>query len=227
MADQQKFQITSSSGQEYIDRTGQVLTPAFHDDPVFRWLLHNHPPSKYQPVLATFFRSLFLQASLNRATFIEVNEFSCCSILMPPGAMLDNPRTLLGAGVIPILFTVGPAALKRAMFDFASGAESMMEKVLTKEEKTKHWYVFIMGTAVNRRRQGFASSLLIHMQEYARSDGRPLWLEATTAKSRDLYSKHGFITVGEVVLGKGEVNPKGLTEKGGQGVTIWAMYWRP
>ncbi|KAI1213719.1 uncharacterized protein F4807DRAFT_408820 [Annulohypoxylon truncatum] len=226
MAPQQKFQITSGS-KEYINRTIQVLTPAFQNDPVFAWLLHNYPLSKHQSVLAKLFRAFFTQASLNKAIFIEVDDFSCCSVLIPPGASLDNPRTLLRAGLIPALFTIGPGSFKRSMFEYSSGAEPMIEKALTKEEQKNHWYVFIMGTAVDRRRQGFASSLLVHMQERATSDGRPLWLEATTPNSRNLYSKHGFVTVGEVVLGKGKVGPDGLARKGGQGITIWSMYWRP
>jgi GNAT superfamily N-acetyltransferase len=103
----------------------------------------------------------------------------------------------------------------------------MMPKALTKAEQDKHWYVFIMGTAVDRRKQGLAGALLRYMQDCARSDGRVLWLEATTEYSRDLYSKHGFTSVGEVVLGKGQVGPGGLPKKGGEGVTIWSMYWRP
>ncbi|KAK3374796.1 hypothetical protein B0H63DRAFT_480895 [Podospora didyma] len=84
-----------------------------------------------------------------------------------------------------------------------------------------------MGTAADRRRQGLASELLVYMQEQARSDGRPLWLEATTKYSRDLYLKYGFTIVGEAVLGKGKVGPDGLKKKGGEGITTWLMFWRP
>jgi GNAT superfamily N-acetyltransferase len=98
---------------------------------------------------------------------------------------------------------------------------------LTQAEQKEHWYVFIMGTAEDRRRQGLAGTLLEQMQGLARSDGRPLWLEATTAYSRDLYLKHGFTAVGEAGLGKGTVGADGLPAKGGDGVTIWGMVWRP
>lgn len=103
----------------------------------------------------------------------------------------------------------------------------MHAKVFTKAEQKKHWYLFIMGTALNRRRQGLASELLVYAQNQARSDGRPVWLEATTGVSRDLYLKHGFTTVSEVILGKGKVGTDGLPQKGGEGVTIWLMFWRP
>lgn len=102
-----------------------------------------------------------------------------------------------------------------------------MKKAFTKAEQHEHWYVFIMGTAVDKRRQGHASTMLTHMQNRARDDGRPIWLEATTDYSRKLYLKHGFTLVGDVVLGKGKVGQDGLPKKDGEGITIWSMFWRP
>lgn len=84
-----------------------------------------------------------------------------------------------------------------------------------------------MGTAVDRRRQGLASAALQDVMQRARNDGRPVWLEATTRESMQLYTRHGFETVGEVVLGEGAVDAYGQPSKGGQGVTIWCMCWRP
>ncbi|KAI1773139.1 hypothetical protein F4818DRAFT_118939 [Hypoxylon cercidicola] len=221
---QPKLQITSGR-KEYIDRSVQLLTSAFDKDPIFRWLLHNLPPSEYQSVLSKIFRAFLTQGSLNNGVFFEVGDFGCCSLLMPPGGRMENSSTMLRAGLIPYLFTIGPGPLKRALFEYTS--EPMLKKAFTKEEQKMHWYVFIMGTATDRRRQGLAGALLVHMQDQVRNDGRPLWLEATTKYSRDFYSKHGFETVGEPVLGKGYVGPDGLTEKNGEGVTIWPMFWRP
>lgn len=117
------------------------------------------------------------------------------------------------------------------MFDYASATEHMMKKVFTKQEQKNHWYwyVFIMGTAKDRRRQGLANALLVHMQDRCRSEahGRPIWLEATTEGSRELYLQHGFQIVGDIVLGKGKVGSDGLPQKEGEGVTIWSMVWRP
>lgn len=117
------------------------------------------------------------------------------------------------------------------MFEYATATESMMKDVFTKEEQRnkRYWYVFIMGTAVNRRRQGLANALLVHMQDRCRgeADGRPIWLEATTELSRELYLKHGFRIVGEIVLGKGKVGSDGLPQNQGEGLKIWSMLWRP
>lgn len=102
-----------------------------------------------------------------------------------------------------------------------------MKQVFTKDEMKKHWYVFIMGTSVDRRRQGLASALIVGMQNRARVDGRPLWLEATTESSLALYLKHGFQNHGEIILGKEKVGRDGLPKKNGEGIVIWSMSWRP
>jgi GNAT superfamily N-acetyltransferase len=103
----------------------------------------------------------------------------------------------------------------------------MKERILTKQERKKHWYVFIMGTSIDRRRQGLGGVLLENMKERARADERPLWLEATTELSLALYLKHGFQNHGEVILGKGKVGRDGLPKKDGEGIVIWSMSWRP
>ncbi|KAI1108276.1 hypothetical protein F5Y14DRAFT_436897 [Nemania sp. NC0429] len=63
--------------------------------------------------------------------------------------------------------------------------------------------------------------------ELARADKKPVWLEVTTKESLQLYSRHGFETVGEMVFGKGEVGSDGLPSEERPGVSVWSMYWRP
>jgi predicted acetyltransferase len=113
------------------------------------------------------------------------------------------------------------------MFEYSSPLEALKKQTFSKSELKRHWYIFIMGTAVDCRRRGHARRWLTHVQNQAREDKLPIWLEATTAISRDMYTKYGFSSAGEAVLGKGKVDDKGLTKKGGEGVTIWSMYWRP
>jgi len=74
---------------------------------------------------------------------------------------------------------------------------------------------------------GLCSTLVGELQDIARKDGCPLWLEATTAYSRDIYERLGFEIIEEIVLGQGQVGEDGLRKKGGEGVRVWGMIWRP
>lgn len=90
-------------------------------------------------------------------------------------------------------------------------------------------YLTIIGTSPARQGQGLGSALLRRMQ--AMAGARPIWLEASSAGSRRLYERHGFVVVEEVVVGRGRVGADGLAkgagvEGEGEGVTFWAMVWR-
>ncbi|KAI1734396.1 hypothetical protein F4680DRAFT_438631 [Xylaria scruposa] len=222
---QQRFTVTLG-GKERVDRTVDVLGPAFEFDPIFRFELQNFSLSEQKKLLPKLFHSFFFANAINDGMLLEVDNFGSCAILMPPGRTNDNLWTVLRAGLIPSIFTLGPAACKRIVLDYPGANKTAMATVLTKEEQKEHWYIFIMGTAVDRRREGLASALLVYMQQKARSDGRPLWIEATTVTSRDLYKKHGFKVVTEITLGKGQVGADGLVKRDGEGVKVWPMVWR-
>jgi hypothetical protein len=83
------------------------LTPAFIGDPVFTWLLHTTDSKKHGAVLPKLFRGFFTQCALNGSIFLEVDDYGCCGVLMPPGATVQNPWTMLQAGLIPALWNPG------------------------------------------------------------------------------------------------------------------------
>ncbi|KAI0403209.1 hypothetical protein F4802DRAFT_320853 [Xylaria palmicola] len=232
-----------------IDKFIQVLAPAFLGDPLYTWFLKDFPMSEHKALLRKLFSALLRQASLNNGVFLEAGGFGSCGLLMPPGSRLENPWTMLQAGLVPALWALGPGTFKvrlwlvswlvfhgsgdshataqRLIIDFAGDVESIFKKGLTKEEHANHWYGAFMGTAIDRRGQGLGTSIFSHMQQRARSDGRPLCFEAGTTRNRDLYLRHGSKIVGEFVVGKGQVGPDGMPKRHGEGITIWPMVWRP
>lgn len=95
-----------------------------------------------------------------------------------------------------------------------------------KEYRGYH-YLFFIGTDFHARRQGLASQMVARYREQLVERDLPMWLEATTLRSRDIYAKCGFEVVREIVLGKGTHAASGVKERGGPGVSIWTMIWRP
>lgn len=84
-----------------------------------------------------------------------------------------------------------------------------------------------MCTVPGRRQSGLSSAIIQYVQDCARNDGTPFWLEAGSPESRQLYLKYGFEDMGEAVIGQGTVDRHGLPKKDGEGITIWPMVWRP
>ncbi|CAG9940184.1 unnamed protein product [Clonostachys rosea f. rosea IK726] len=216
-----------SGGKELLERTVQILTPAFEDDPVYNWLLCDLPEPKRKAMLQKLLSGFLTQGSLNGGIFIQAENFASCGLFMPPNTSMENVWTLPSAGIFTALWEIGIGCFKRAMVEYNGSVEPLMKKAFTKTEQKEHWYVFIMATDVDRRRKGHASKLLAHLQDRAREGKHPIWLEATTDASRELYLKLGFEVVGDIVLGKGEVRDDGLLKDDGEGITIWSMLWRP
>jgi GNAT superfamily N-acetyltransferase len=116
------------------------------------------------------------------------------------------------------------------LFEFESQANAIKRKHLrdAKGQPIKEfYYLWFIATDRPARGQGLAAKVVTKWQEKAASEGQAVWLEATTAKSRDVYARCGFKAVGEISLGKGTHAASGAYEKGGPGVTVWAMLWRP
>lgn len=90
-----------------MERTTQVLTSVFLGDPVYTWLLHTTDPENHVSALPKLLRALFTQCALNGSIFIEVDDYGCCSVLVPPGSTVENPWTMLQAGLIPALWNPG------------------------------------------------------------------------------------------------------------------------
>lgn len=112
---------------------------------------------------------------------------------------------------------------------YPNAKKTAIRRVLTKDEQKAYWYIYILATNKDRRREGLAGKILTEMKKKSQEDGRPMYIEATTVVSRNLYLKHGFSLDEDaiLILGKGQVNENGLPQEGGSGVSIWPMVWRP
>ncbi len=80
-----------------------------------------------------------------------------------------------------------------------------------------------------RFRRGLASSIIAEYQEKMKKngDGRPIWLEASTERARNVYLRRGFRVAEVMHFGVGTHAADGTFKEGGEGVQSTAMYWSP
>ncbi|KUJ21381.1 acyl-CoA N-acyltransferase [Mollisia scopiformis] len=225
----------TKGGRERVPQASALFAEAFATDPVITYILHNMPESKRLTYLPKYFNALLTAAALNDATFIEIDDFKSCVTMMHPGKKVDNPWTLIPAGLVQMLFDIGFGPCWRMLFEFSPMTDRCKLKGLRGQKK--YFYVFFTATASSAQGQGLCTKLLNHWQDIASREKVPMWLEATTEKSMKIYAKCGFEVVERMTLGKGKVEPKGLkpVKEGGsvkgkeelEGVPIWAMVWWP
>jgi GNAT superfamily N-acetyltransferase len=146
-------------------------------------------------------------------------------VFLPPGHRIDNPWTLLPAGIFQVLWKLGIAGCNRTLREFEPAVTALQRKELG--DSTHFYYLFIIATRDDARGRGLSSALARRLQDRAAREDAPVWLEATTEASARLYAKLGFKSVGKVILGKGVAAPDGSREQGGAGVPVDCMVWRP
>jgi len=215
----------TTGGKECVHQASDLYKDAFRDDPVFIYMLSRLTDEERYSNLYTYFRGLMTASALNGGIFEEAEDWSSCSVLIPPGKRADNPWTLLPSGILRLLWMLGIAGCRKMLVEFTGLSDAAKKKGL-KGQKL-YYYVFFVATTKEARGKGLSSALLRKAQERGEKEGLPVWLEATTDYSMKLYSSLGFELVEPMVLGKGKVGSDGRPKKDGEGVTCYAMVWWP
>jgi GNAT superfamily N-acetyltransferase len=216
----------TTGGRERIPTTASLYATSFRSDPVITYLLSTLSPPERHAYLGEYFTRLATAAALNSAIFSEASDYASISIVLLPGKSVDNPWTLIPAGLFSVLWKLGLRGCWRMLGEFEPATGAVRQKALG-GYRANFYYLFFVATREDARGKGLSSALIKRLQERAAEDGLPVWLEATTEYSSRVYAKLGFERVETVVLGKGHADADGTALKGGSGVPIYCMVWWP
>jgi ribosomal protein S18 acetylase RimI-like enzyme len=166
------------------DATAGLLHAAFRDDPVSRWLFPQDADcDRAHPALWT----AFLDVSLAHGT-VHVTQGGDGAALwysVAGGAMAGED--LLGK----LLADVDPAG----------GRLQTLGELTEHVHPVERDHAYLQGIVVSPGRQGggVGTALLRHMLARCDEAGLPAYLEASSARSRALYERHGFAFLGTAV----------------------------
>lgn len=215
----------TTGGKDRVPQASSLYEGAFRNDPVIAYMCCNLTTEARNAWLYIYFTGLLTAAGLNGALFDEADDWSSCSVIMAPGQRVDNPWTLMQAGLPRIVRKLGFKGCARMLWEYTPLTDAAKAKGL--KGQSKYYYVFFLATREDARGRGLSSALMEKAKERARAENVPLWLEATTEYSWKLYARLGFETVERMVLGEGSVGGNGEVKNGGEGVPIWGMVWWP
>ncbi|MEW9552441.1 GNAT family N-acetyltransferase [Nonomuraea sp. NPDC050783] len=169
-----------------------VLVEAFADDPVVCWLFPD--PGERGRFQAMFYRFLLTHPAAE-AYLTDGGEGAAIWLTLGPDETLHDDQP--GSGAV---FGERMRALSQALDRrHPTGA--------------RHLYLPCVGVTGERRGAGLGSAMLRRRLDRADADGLGTYLEASSARSRALYLRHGFEDLGA------PVQPAG-------GPPLWPM-WRP
>ena len=173
------------------------LTLAFSSDPVMRWGWPD--PNRYLtywPQIADAFGG----AAFDHGTAHGLEDCVAVALWLPPGVGPD------GETVMRLM----RESMDNQTFEDINGVFEQMDELHPTDD---HWYLPLTGVDPIAQGRRLGTTLLRRALKTCDSDGLPAYLEATSPRSRNLYSRHGFNIV--------------QTIQAGTSPPLWAMLREP
>jgi GNAT superfamily N-acetyltransferase len=177
-----------------------VLTAAFDDDPVFRWLA---PDDESRAATNRAFFDLVVEVlAPHDDSWTTAGDVSGAALWVPYGreAMSEERGSL---------FETQLAELYSPHADRVEQLGAAMNAVHPAEP---HEYLWFLGVTPAMQGRGIGGRLLAPVLQRADRNRHPAYLEATSPRNRDLYARHGFVAAAPIAAPGGP--------------PLWPM-WRP
>jgi len=168
-----------------------ILTRAFDDDPAMNWLVRQD--EKRGTAFDLLFQTAFDKLTFPFGEVYVTEDGGGAALWCPPGTWklsLAKQLSLLPAYLKVCRLSRMPVVLPR------------IQAVQNLHPPFPHFYLFALGVMPSSQGRGLGSALLRHVLAKCDEQRLPAYLEASTAKSRDLYMRHGFRVIREFLLDK-------------------------
>lgn len=167
------------AGASDVPEVAETLAQAFFDDPVFRWWMPAE--ARRRQILPAFFAAL-CEAYLPWGQIHRSRDGLAAAIWAPPGAELgEEPSAALGV------------ALAAAMGEYGDTMRELGAARGAGHPKRPHFYLHLLAARPRAQGCGYGSALLRVVLDRCDAEGIPAHLRATSADSRRLYERHGFV----------------------------------
>ncbi|MER5841567.1 GNAT family N-acetyltransferase [Streptomyces prasinus] len=176
-----------TAGEEDRELLVRLLDEAFQDDPVSGWVF---PGAEYRRATHHRLMGAFTDIVLAGGRIDVTEDGSACALWM------SMPADDHGAG--DPADDEGPARVRRAV-DPENERVEMISRLTAGVHPTgrAHEYLWMIGVVPGRQGEGLGTALIDSVLERCDREGLPVYLEASSARSRLLYERLGFIPARE------------------------------
>lgn len=171
--------------QDGLRSVSETLALAFYDDPLVTWCIPE--ASRRREILPGLFGAV-VESCLGYDETYDVDGDLSAAVWVPPGAE-DDEHLAERLGEVS-------GEYAERLFE----ALGLMEEGQPAEPK---YYLFAFGTRPEWQGRGIGSALMAPVLEACDRDCVGAYLEATSARSKALYLRHGFEVTGVIHLPDG------------------------
>lgn len=193
MATTHSIDVLSATNDDVLELSS-VLARAFHDDPVWAWLLPD--PATRAKGLPRIFSALTRHHHLAGGgveVARRVGTIGAVALWDPPGRWKHTRLAQLRA--VPSL--IGALGMRISK---ATAVDEMMQSVHPEEP---HWYLAVIGSDPTVRGGGFGQALMRSGLDRCDAQHAPAYLESSKPENVPYYTRFGFEVTGEIVLPDG------------------------
>jgi GNAT superfamily N-acetyltransferase len=170
------------AGRGDAAETAQMLARAFHDDPVFGWMLPVEG-SRDRRMRRYFVTELHHESLRHGAVEVACADgrIAGAAVWFPPGTWSPGTEASALAGYLRAFgHRVGTAAQ----------FQTVAFRAHPRDEP--HWYLAIIGVDPTRKGHGVGAALLRSRLERCDQEGLPAYLESSNPENDPLYQHFGF-----------------------------------
>jgi ribosomal protein S18 acetylase RimI-like enzyme len=168
-----------------VGRCIATLTVAFSADPIIRWFLPDSARflTHFPQILHLMGDDAFATGTADLA-----DAAAGAALWISPTGSVDQD------GIVGLVASSVDADRHEAVFGF-------LEQMDEHHPTEPHWYLPFIGVDPDRQGRGHGSALLERGLARCDRDRLPAYLEASSARNRSLYERHGFEAFAEVRCG--------------------------
>ena len=178
------------AADEDVARMARTLARAFHEDPVFTWVLRADPRRmrRLERGFELFLRRLWMEQEETYTTA----SVAGVAVWEKPGQWKTGIGRQLA--LLPAMIPAFGRHLPRVLRAIAA--------IEARHPRELHYYLPFVGVDPEWQGRGLGSAVLAPVLERCDREGMPAFLEASTPRNRALYERHGFAVSEEFKLGR-------------------------